>query len=206
MLVAINGQSVEDHEVAVVGPGHEPLLAIEHPLAGGGVVHGGCLDRAGVGPGAGLGDGVAARALAAQAGLEVAPALLGVAMDEDVVGVRHEGPQAAGHLAVLLVDDDLLGHRPTLAAVLARERAARQPGLDARRRSSALRRRHPAAGALYVSLEGLQDVDDEAARSLAQILLRWRQGEVHGPLVAPSIDRAEARPSVRRALRCGLDP
>ena len=186
-LFALDGQGVEDHEVAVVGPGHEPLLAVEHPLAGGRVTHGGRLDRASVGPGAGLGDGIAARALAAQARLEVAPALLRIAVHEDVVGIGHEGPQAAGHLAVLLVDDDLLGDRPALAAVLARERATREPGLDAQAPELArLRRRQSTTGAFDVALERLQDLDHEAPRALAQGRLGRSQGELHGLSLRPA--------------------
>ena len=34
VLVAIDDRAVEDHEVGVVGAGHEPLLAVEDVLAG----------------------------------------------------------------------------------------------------------------------------------------------------------------------------
>ena len=77
----------------------------------------------GVGAGAVLGDRVAARALAAQARLEVARALLRRRQwTQRVVGARDVRPQAAGRLAELLVDEDLLerrsspGRRPPAAS------------------------------------------------------------------------------------------
>ena len=39
-LVAVDDEAVEDHEVGVVRPGHEPLLAVEHVLAGRAVADG----------------------------------------------------------------------------------------------------------------------------------------------------------------------
>ena len=54
-------------------------------------------------PWPGSGDGVGPAALAAQAGDEVALALLGGAVDECVVGTRDVGPQATRRLAELLV-------------------------------------------------------------------------------------------------------
>ena len=134
-LVAVDDEAVEDHEVGLVGrPGHEPLLAVQDVLAGRRVADGGGRQGPRIGAGAGLGDGVAAEALAAQRRLQVAPALLGVAVDERVVGARDERPRPAGRLAELLVDEDLLDGRPALAAGLDRQRAADQPGRDARRR------------------------------------------------------------------------
>ena len=60
------------------GPGDEPLLAVEDVLAGRRVADGRRREGPGVGAGAVLGDRVAAVALAAQAGVEVAPPLLRV--------------------------------------------------------------------------------------------------------------------------------
>ena len=175
--------------------------------ASGRIAHGGGADAPGVGSGLGLGDGVAPRSLAAQARIEVARALLGVAMDEHVVGIGHERPEAARRLAELLVDEDLLEDRPALSPVGGREGAAGQAGRDrSLAQLGAVVGRDPPAGPLQGLLPRLELLDHEAARSVAQVLLRWRQGEVHGSLVAPSIDRAGARPSVRRALRCGLGP
>ena len=78
-LVPVDDEAVEDHEVRVVRPGHEPLLAVEHVLAGRRVADGRRPQRARVGAGAILGDRVAPRALATERRLEVAPALVRVA-------------------------------------------------------------------------------------------------------------------------------
>ncbi len=71
-LLAVDDVAVEDHEIGVGRAGHEPFLAIEDVVARRTVAHGGRFERASIRPGAGLGDGVAAVALAAETRLEVA--------------------------------------------------------------------------------------------------------------------------------------
>ena len=119
-------------------------------------------ERPRVGAGVRLGDRVAAEPLAAQARLEVAAALVGVGVDQGVVGARDERPQPAGRLAELLVDEDLLEGRPALAAELDREASRRAAGRRSPRCFSVVpgSRREPAAGALELGLERLEDVDD----------------------------------------------
>jgi hypothetical protein len=115
-LLAVHDDRVEDHEVRVVRPRDEPLLAVQDVVAGGRIEDGAGGDRVRVRAGIPLGDRVAARALAPDRGVEIAPALDRVAVEQDVVGAWHVRPQAAGHLAELLVDDHLLHHGPALAA------------------------------------------------------------------------------------------
>src|SRR4029077_19160434 len=113
-----------------VRAGHEPLLPVEYPAPGGRVADRGRCEGPRVGTRARLGDRIAARAFPAQARLEVALALAGVAQGEDVVHARHVGPQAAGDLSELLLDDDLLHRRPGEAAERRRQVAADQAGRD----------------------------------------------------------------------------
>ncbi len=133
--------------------------------------------------------------------------MLGVAVDEHVVGIGHERPEAAGRLAELLVDEDLLEDRPAVPAVGGGKGATGQASCDrSLSELGAVLGRDTPSGTLQRLLPGLELVDHETASSVAQVFLRWRQGEVHGSLVAPSIGRAQARPSVRRGLRCWRDP
>ena len=165
------------------------------------------LEGPGVGAGVRLGDRVRAEPLAAEARLEVAPALVGVGVGEDLVRAGDEAPQAARDLAVLLVDEHLLEHRPAAAADRHRQLAARQPGLD--RQPPELRatlRRELAAGALELHLERLEDVDDEPPRVVAQRRLGLREREVHDLRPSAACGRRSGRrvPSrCRRAPRRG---
>ena len=166
-------QAVEDHEVGVVRAGDEPLLAVEDVLAGRRVADGGRAQGAGVGAGAVLGDRVAPRALAAQRRLEVAPALLGVGVEQDVVGARDVRPQAAGRLAELLVDEHLL-ERPTSPA--RRPRPGSEPPWSRASIAAAPDRvapvaRDAAAGALELDLARLEDVPDERAGARLELEL-----------------------------------
>ena len=179
-LVAVDDEAVEDHEVGVVRPGHEPLLAVEDVLAGRRVADGGRAERARVRAGAVLGDRVAPRALAPERRVEVAPALLRVRVEQDVVGARDVRPQAAGRLAELLVDQDLLEHGPALPAGLDRERPALQPRLDGGRpdRVAPVARDVP-AGPLEFDLARLEDVAHERAGARLELELGGREGQVH---------------------------
>ena len=97
-----------------------------------------------------------------------------------------------------------------MPAVGGRESAppARPAAIDRSPQRGAVVGGDTSAGPLQRLLPRLELLDDEAARSVAEVLLRWRQGEVHGSLVAPSIDACrgttvgQARPPVRaRSLR-----
>src|SRR4029078_1560619 len=170
-------------EVGLVGrAGDEPLLAVQDVVAGRGVTLGGGGQPAGVGARVRLGDGVASEALAAHAWLEVATTLIGVGVDQGVVGAGDERPEPARRLAKLLVDDHLVDGAPRLAAKLARERSAVQSRVD--RRALQLisgRRREPPTGSLELGFEGLEVVDDVGARPRLQVELIGREAEVHGP-------------------------
>ena len=179
-LLAIDHVAVEDHEIGVGRAGHEPFLAVEDVVARRAVVHGGRFERASIRPGAGLGDGVAAVALAAQARFEVAAPLVGVAMDQRVVAARDEAPEAARHLAELLVDQDLLEQRPALAADLLREAAAVEAGVDGLRLDvSGDVGVEAAAGGLEPDLERLEDLAREPPRSILERELVRAQRQVH---------------------------
>ena len=189
-LAALQDDAVEDHEVGVVRTRDEPLLAVEHPLAGGAVKNRRRGEVAGVGARGVLGDRVAAGALAAQTRIEVPPPLLRVAMDQRVVATRNVRPQTARHLPELLVDEHLLEHAPALAAELLRERAAVQVRLD-RRATEVVApvAGHTPVGALELDFARLQDVTDEPPGTVLELELGRRQRQVHGaaedgPLVA----------------------
>ena len=163
----------------------------------GAVADGGRLERPRVGAGVRLGDRVGAEPLAPEARLEVSPALVGIGVREDLVRARDEAPQAAGDLAVLLVDEHLLEHRPAAAAHGHRQLAAGEPGLD--REPPQLRAalgREPAARPLELDLERLEHVDDEPSGVLAQRLLgrRQRRGPRPRGLSRPRPPRAAVRP------------
>ena len=172
--------AVEDHEVGVGRAGHEPLLAVEHPLAGGGVEDGGRRERPGVRALARLRDRVRAVALAAEARVQVAGALLRRAVDERVVGPGDERPQAAGRLAQLLVDDDLLDRGPALAASAAWQAAAVEPEVDGDPLQLLGRRVVEASVALELRLERLEVVDDVGSGAIAELGLGRGGREVHG--------------------------
>ena len=180
-LAALQDDAVEDHEVGVVRTRDEPLLAVEHPLAGGAVKDRRRGEVAGVGTRVVLGDRVAAGALAPQARIEVPPPLLRVAMDQRVVATRNVRPQTARHLPELLVDEHLLEHAPALAADLLRERAAVQVRLD-RRATEVVApvAGHTPVGALELDFARLQDVADEAPGTVLELELGRRQRQVHG--------------------------
>ncbi len=178
---ALHDHRLDDHEIGVVRPGHEPLLAVDHPVAA--IADGRRRQRPGVRAGARLRDGVGAEPLTSQRRLQVSLALLRIGVGEHLVGAGDERPQPAGDLAVLLVDEHLLEDRPALAADLDRQLAARQPGLD--RGPPQLPgplRREPAAGLLELDLDRLEHLDDEPPGAVAQRLLGGRQRQVHRPL------------------------
>ena len=100
----VDDEAVEDHEVRVIRAGDEPFLTVEQVLPGGGVADGGRAEGASIGAGLVLRDRVTPGALAAQARVEIAPALLSVGMDQHVVRARDVRPEAAGGLPELLVD------------------------------------------------------------------------------------------------------
>ena len=178
--VAVGHHAMEDHEIGVVRPGDEPLLAVEAVVPARRVTDRGGAERSGVRAGLVLGDRVAPRALAAQARVEVAPPLVGVRMEQDVVGARDVRPQAARGLAELLVDEDLLEDRPALTADRPRQRTAMEPGLDRGRPDRVPPvTRHPPAGPLEFGLSRLELVLDERACPGLEFELGWRQGEVH---------------------------
>ena len=101
-------------------------------------------------------------------------------MDERVVRTRDVGPQAAGPLPQLLVDQYLVHRRPALAAELDRERAAVQARLDGRAadRGTPLAR-HLATGLLEFDLARLEDIAHEGAGTRLQLELGWRESQVH---------------------------
>ena len=179
-LVAVDDQAVEDHEVGVVGAGDEPLLPVEPVVAGRRVADRAGAERPGVGAGSILGDRVAPRALATQGRVEVAPALVRVGMEQDVVGARDVRPEAAGRLAELLVDEDLLDDRPALAARVDRHRAAVEPRRDrgAPDRIAPIAR-HPAARPLELGLARLELVADERPSARLELELGGRERQVH---------------------------
>ena len=178
--VAIDHVAVEDHEVRVVRPGDEPLLAVEDVVAAGRVPDGGGLQGPRVGARRVLGDRIAARALAAHRWVEIAGFLRRVAMDEGVVRPGDVGPQAAGPLPQLLMDQHLVHRRPALPTQRHRERTAMQSRLD---RGPPDRRapvaRHVPTGLLEFDLARLEDLADEGASARLEFELGRRQGQVH---------------------------
>ena len=70
------------------------------------------------------------------------------------------------------MDEDLLEDGPALAAELARERPAVEPGVDRRAlQLVAGRRREPPAGPLELGLDRLEDVDDVGAGARLELEL-----------------------------------
>ena len=201
VAIAVDDVGVEDHEVGVVGAGDEPLLAVEHVLAGRRIADGGRADRPRIGASAVLGDGVAARALAAHGRVEVAASLVRVRVDQHVVRPRDVRPEATRRLAELLVDEDLVEHGPALAAELHGEVAAVEARLDGRApdRITPVPRDLPVR-ALELELLRLQHVLDEPAGARLQLELGRGQGEVHVVSLAyattrsPAPSRAAGRP------------
>ena len=176
---AVDDVRHHDQHASDVARGHEPLLAVDPPavarrLRGRG-------DPAGVRPRLGLGYRVGVAALAAQRRHEVALDLLRGPLEQHVVGARHVPVQAVGDAAELLVDQEPLEHRPSLAAVLGREPAAVQPrgdrlALDA---LDGLLGQLPAQ-LLGLELERHQHRLDERPRSLLELELVGCQLEAGG--------------------------
>jgi hypothetical protein len=96
------------------------------------------------------------------------------------------------------VDDDLLEHRPALAADVSRERATDETGLDrlATDATPDIWIEAPAR-ALEIELERLQDVSGESARTLLQLELLGGQRQIHaskdGALDQPLDDAVAGR-------------
>ena len=199
--IAVNDEAVEDHEIGIVGARHEPLLAVEQVVTGRRVPDGDGPQRASIRPRAVLGDGIAPRALAAKARFEVATALVGVGVEQDVVGARHVRPQAAGRLPELLVDEDLFDGRPTLAAGLDGERSAVEARVDrgAPDRVAPIAR-DAAVGAFELDLARLEDVPHERPGARLELELGGAEGEVHRGQGCPTRPRARA---VRRGPQDG---
>ncbi len=126
-LAAVDDVGDDDQHARDVARGHEPLLAGDQIAA----AIGGHRDRRDprrIGAGVGLGHRVGVAALAPQRRRDVALELLGRRVGPDVVDVRHPPVQAVGAAAELLVDEEPLEHRPSLAAALGRRSARRAAG------------------------------------------------------------------------------
>ena len=179
-LVAIDDDRVEDHEVGVVGAGDEPLLPVEHVLAGRGVADRRRCEGPGIGSGTVFRDRIRARPFAAQARVEIPGALLGRAVDQRVVGARDERPQPAGGLPELLMDQHLLEDRPALATKLVWERATLKARVE--RRTPDLHAPRPGDATtetLELRLAGSEDVFDESAGSRLERKLVGCKGQIH---------------------------
>src|SRR5262249_54156615 len=96
-------------------------------------------------------------------------------------------PEATGRLAILLVDEDLLGRAPAAATDLDGQLSARQPGCDRRipDRVGGAAWQDP-AGQLELDLERLEDLGHEPPRPVAQggRVGRERQVQERGPAQA----------------------
>jgi len=109
------------------------------------------------------------------------PALFRLAVHEDVVAARHVRPEPARDLPELLVDEDLLEHRPALPADLGRHRSAVEVRGDRGPPDVvAPLARYAPAGPLELQLSGLQHLAHEPARPIPKRELARGEGQVHG--------------------------
>ena len=207
----VDDEAVEDHEVRVIRAGDEPFLTVEQVLPGGGVADGGRAEGASIGAGLVLRDRVTPGALAAQARVEIAPALLSVGMDQHVVRARDVRPEAAGGLPELLVDQHLLQNRPALSAHRTRQGAAVESSPDGRPADRVPPIAwDPAVRALEFDFAWLEHIAHEAAGTRLELELGVGEGQVHlakdappGPRLADRVADLGTRRSQRNVKKAG---
>ena len=137
--------------------------------------------------------------------VEVAPALVGVAVDQDVVGARDVRPEAAGRLPELLVDE-----RPARARTSPgrRPRPGSEPPCSRASIAAAPDRVAPVArdapaGPLELDLERLEDVAHERAGARLELELGRGEGQVHARKDAAPVGDAHAVAAAGRGAAGG---